>query len=131
MPELALRSPVAARHAAYKPAPLPPDPFALLKRELATLRAELRTEKAERMALESSMARIWEKLRKVDAQLAEVKRTKDALLRPRTVLDSWRDRRCFVCGLRGRCEHREYDVDLALVEADERKRNARALDRIG
>ena len=125
MPELALKSPVASRYSSYVPPPAPePESSAILKREIATLRAELRGEKAERMALERSMGRIWDKMRLVDAQFAEAKRLQKTPNKPRTVSDVWRERRCWICGVRGRCQHREYDVDLAIIEADARKKQA-------
>jgi hypothetical protein len=76
------------------------------------------------MALERSMGRIWDKMRLVDAQFAEAERLLKSPNpnKPRTVSDVWRERRCWICGVRGRCGHREYDVDLAILEADERKK---------
>ena len=59
------------------------------------------------------MGRIWDKMRLVDAQFAEAERLQKAPNKPRTVSDVWRERRCWICGVR-KGQHREYDVDLAI-----------------
>lgn len=33
------------------------------------------------------------------------------------LLGAWAMRDCFICGKRGACQHREPDVDMALIEA--------------
>lgn len=45
----------------------------------------------------------------------------DAKTRVDRVFDSWRARPCFICGSLMRCKHREYDVELALVDAELRR----------
>lgn len=34
------------------------------------------------------------------------------------VFDSWNARECFICRQLGRCLHREYKVELAIVDAE-------------
>lgn len=34
------------------------------------------------------------------------------------VIDSWKARPCYICGVLGGCPHRELEVDLAIVDAE-------------
>lgn len=42
----------------------------------------------------------------------------DIKTRQDRILDAWNARPCYICHERGICEHREYDVELALVDAE-------------
>ena len=103
------------------------DPLPLLRRQVSLLQAEVRGEKAVRMKLEDSMARMWEGIRKLQFELRESRKEQKQRKaapppKPQTVADIWRERKCFICGERGRCSHREYAVDTALLDADRRAR---------